>query len=164
MEEFKSLVTEVLTKHASAILLDPEWGLPGEQAPRAGIGPAARLREDRLRREHAGTAARSARRLVRAPLEGSRRRLPEDPAVLHAVRLRSRSTTHKQAWVERIGDECRANDIPFFLEFVGYRRGHGREGPRVREEEAGDRHRRDAGVHQGSLRRRRDEGRSARST
>jgi hypothetical protein len=28
MEEFKSLVTEVLTKHASAILLDPEWGLP----------------------------------------------------------------------------------------------------------------------------------------
>ena len=28
MEEFKSLVTEVLTQHASAILLDPEWGLP----------------------------------------------------------------------------------------------------------------------------------------
>src|SRR5947208_6315338 len=28
MEEFKSLVTEVLTPHASAILLDPEWGLP----------------------------------------------------------------------------------------------------------------------------------------
>src|SRR2546422_2366854 len=27
MEEFKSLVTEVLTPHASAILLDPEWGL-----------------------------------------------------------------------------------------------------------------------------------------
>jgi tagatose 1,6-diphosphate aldolase len=26
----------------------------------------------------------------------------------------------KHAWVERIGDECRANDIPFFLEFVGY--------------------------------------------
>src|SRR5579871_5376424 len=25
MEEFKSLVTEVLTPHASAILLDPEW-------------------------------------------------------------------------------------------------------------------------------------------
>ena len=26
MEEFKSLVSEVLTPHASAILLDPEWG------------------------------------------------------------------------------------------------------------------------------------------
>ena len=48
----------------------------------------------------------------------------------------------KHAWVERIGDECRANDIPFFLEFVGYEEGARREGPRVREEEAGDRHRR----------------------
>src|SRR5207237_432746 len=28
MEEFKSIVAEVLTLHASAILLDPEWGLP----------------------------------------------------------------------------------------------------------------------------------------
>src|ERR1700739_2395576 len=28
MEEFKSIVTEVLTPHASAILLDPEFGLP----------------------------------------------------------------------------------------------------------------------------------------
>jgi len=26
----------------------------------------------------------------------------------------------KHAWVERLGDECRANDIPFFLEFVVY--------------------------------------------
>ena len=31
MEEFKSLVTEVLTRHASAILLDPEWGLPASK-------------------------------------------------------------------------------------------------------------------------------------
>src|SRR5439155_472871 len=29
----------------------------------------------------------------------------------------------KHAWVERIGDECRANDIPFFLEFVTYEEG-----------------------------------------
>jgi tagatose 1,6-diphosphate aldolase len=29
----------------------------------------------------------------------------------------------KHAWVERIGDECRANDIPFFLEFIGYDEG-----------------------------------------
>src|ERR1041384_6214219 len=31
MEEFKSLVTEVLTPHASAILLDPEWGVPASK-------------------------------------------------------------------------------------------------------------------------------------
>ena len=28
LEQFKINVTEVLTQHASAILLDPEWGLP----------------------------------------------------------------------------------------------------------------------------------------
>src|SRR4029450_9996629 len=39
MEEFKSLVTEVLTPHASAILLDPEWGLPAskKRAKNAGL-------------------------------------------------------------------------------------------------------------------------------
>ena len=30
---------------------------------------------------------------------------------------------HKHAWVERIGDECIANDIPFFLELIGYEEG-----------------------------------------
>jgi len=34
----------------------------------------------------------------------------------------------KHAWVERIGDECRANDIPFFLEFVGYEEGADEKG------------------------------------
>ena len=42
----------------------------------------------------------------------------------------------KHAWVERIGDECRANDIPFFLEFVGYEEGLDEKGLGVREEEA----------------------------
>src|SRR5208283_626334 len=39
MEEFKSLVAEVLTPHASAILLDPEWGLPASKrrAKNAGL-------------------------------------------------------------------------------------------------------------------------------
>jgi len=31
LEEFKSIVTEVLTPHASAILLDPEFGLPASK-------------------------------------------------------------------------------------------------------------------------------------
>ena len=39
LEDFKSLVTEVLTPHASAILLDPEWGLPASKrrAKNAGL-------------------------------------------------------------------------------------------------------------------------------
>src|SRR5215467_815951 len=31
LEEFKILVTETLTQHASAILLDPEWGIPASK-------------------------------------------------------------------------------------------------------------------------------------
>jgi tagatose 1,6-diphosphate aldolase len=34
----------------------------------------------------------------------------------------------KHAWVERIGDECRGNDIAFFLEFVGYEEGADEKG------------------------------------
>src|SRR5919205_1120861 len=39
MEDFKIAVTEVLTAHASAILLDPEWGLPASKrrAKNAGL-------------------------------------------------------------------------------------------------------------------------------
>src|SRR5579859_7433087 len=32
LEEFKIVVSQVLTQHASAILLDPEWGLPAAKA------------------------------------------------------------------------------------------------------------------------------------
>ena len=73
-------------------------------------------------------ACRPARRLVRAPPERSRRRLRQDPALLHARSIPRTSTTSKHAWVERIGDECRANDIPFFLEFVGYEEGADEKG------------------------------------
>src|SRR5256886_15199740 len=38
MEEFKILVTEVLTQHASAILLDPEWGIPASKRRAKGSG------------------------------------------------------------------------------------------------------------------------------
>ena len=39
MQEFKTLVTEVLTPHASAILLDPEFGIPASKrrAKNAGL-------------------------------------------------------------------------------------------------------------------------------
>jgi tagatose 1,6-diphosphate aldolase len=43
MEEFKILVSEVLTPHASAILLDPEWGLPASKRRAKNAGPAAGL-------------------------------------------------------------------------------------------------------------------------
>src|SRR6202453_4063167 len=38
LEEFKTIVTKVLTPHASAILLDPEWGLPAAKARSKNAG------------------------------------------------------------------------------------------------------------------------------
>src|ERR1043165_7141680 len=38
LTEFKTLVTKVLTRHASAILMDPEYGLPALKAGASGSG------------------------------------------------------------------------------------------------------------------------------
>ncbi len=127
LEDFKSLVTEVLTPHASAILLDPEWGIPASKrrAKNAGLLMAY---------EKTGYDANTPGRLPDLLDEWSVRRLkaagadsikillyytPDDPKPINEL---------KHAWVERIGDECRANDIPFFLELIGYQEGADEKG------------------------------------
>jgi len=122
MEEFKIHVTEVLTRHASAILLDPEWGLP---ASRRRSNEAGLL----LAYEKTGYDANTPGRLPDLLDVWSVRRLKEAGADCIKILLYytpfdpKHINDHKHAWVERIGDECRANDIPFFLEFVGYEEG-----------------------------------------
>jgi tagatose 1,6-diphosphate aldolase len=127
MEEFKSLVTEVLTQHASAILLDPEWGLPASKrrANNAGL---------LLAYEKTGYDKTSPGRLPDLLDLWSARRLKEAGAdcvkiLLYYTPFAAKKTNDlKHAWVERIGDECRANDIPFFLELVGYEDGADEKG------------------------------------
>jgi tagatose 1,6-diphosphate aldolase len=127
MEEFKIHVTEVLTRHASAILLDPEWGLPASKrrAKDAGLLMAY---------EKTGYDANTPGRLPDLLDVWSVRRLKEAGADCIKILLYytpfdpKHINDHKHAWVERIGDECRANDIPFFLEFVGYEEGADEKG------------------------------------
>ena len=127
LEEFKTLVTEVLTRHASAILLDPEFGLPASKrrAPDAGL---------LLAYEKTGYDKTGPGRLPDLLDEWSVRRLKEAGADCVKILLyyTPEDSKHvndvKHAWVERIGDECRANDIPFFLEFVGYEEGADEKG------------------------------------
>ena len=122
IEEFKTLVAEVLTPHASAILLDPEWG----------IGASKR------RAKNAGLLLAYEKTGYDATVEGrqgdlldlwSVRRLKEVGAdcvkilLYYAPSDPPKINEQKHAWVERIGDECRANDIPFFLELIGYEKG-----------------------------------------
>jgi len=127
MEEFKILVTEVLTPHASAILLDPEWGLPASKrrAKNAGLLLAyEKTGYDKTGPGRLGDLLNhwSARRLKEAGADCVKILLyytPFDPKDIN---------DQKHAWVERIGDECRANDIPYFLEFVGYEEGADEKG------------------------------------
>jgi tagatose 1,6-diphosphate aldolase len=122
MEEFKSIVTEVLTPHASAILLDPEFGLPA--AKRRSKNAGLLLAYEKTGYDKTGPGRLpdlldnwSARRLKEAGADCVKVLLYYTPADGDAINDR------KHAWVERIGDECRANDIPFFLEFVAYEEG-----------------------------------------
>ncbi len=116
--EFKTLVTEVLTRHASAILLDPEFGLEASKHR----GKAGLL----LAYEKTGYDASMKGRLPDLLDMWSVRRLVEAGADCIKVLLyyspleQSGINDLKHAWIERIGDECLAHDIPFFLEFVGY--------------------------------------------
>jgi tagatose 1,6-diphosphate aldolase len=118
LEEFKTLVTEVLTKHASAILLDPEYGLPASKH-RNGKGLL-------LAYEKTGYDATTPGRLPDLLDVWSVRRLKEAGAdcikiLLYYTPFEKTSVNDlKHAWIERIGDECLTHDIPFFLEFVGY--------------------------------------------
>ncbi len=122
MEEFKSIVTEVLTPHASAILLDPEYGLPA--AKRRSKNAGLLLAYEKTGYDKTGPGRLpdlldnwSARRLKEAGADCVKVLLYYTPADGKAI------NDKKHAWVERIGDECRANDIPFFLEFVAYEEG-----------------------------------------
>ena len=127
MEEFKIHVTEVLTRHASAILLDPEWGLPASKRRSRDAGLL-------MAYEKTGYDANTPGRLPDLLDVWSVRRLKEAGADCIKILLYytpfdpKHINDHKHAWVERIGDECRANDIPFFLEFVGYEEGADEKG------------------------------------
>jgi len=122
MEEFKSLVAEVLTPHASAILLDPEWGLPASKRRAKNAGLLLAYEKTGYDKTGPGRLPDlldlwSARRLKEAGADCVKILLyytPFDPKKINDL---------KHAWVERIGDECRAGDIPFFLELVGYEDG-----------------------------------------
>jgi tagatose 1,6-diphosphate aldolase len=122
LEEFKIIVTEVLTRKASAILLDPEFGIPASKRRAKDSGLL-------LAYEKTGYDAATPGRLPDLLDHWSVRRLEETGAdcikiLLYYTPLDTKTINEtKHAWVERIGDECRANDIPFFLELIGYEDG-----------------------------------------
>jgi tagatose 1,6-diphosphate aldolase len=119
MEEFKVAVSKVLTPHASAILLDPQYGLPAAKARASNAGLL-------LAYEESGYDNTQPGRLPDLLPHESAKRIKANGA--DAVKILIYYTPFddpgvndiKHAFIERVGAECEANDIPFFLEFVGY--------------------------------------------
>jgi tagatose 1,6-diphosphate aldolase len=122
LSAFKTAVTRVLTKHASAILMDPEYGLPSLESKAPGTGVL-------LAYEKTGYDATVKGRLPDLLSDWSVRRLLEAGA--DAIKLllyynpwdEKEVNIIKHAFLERIGSECAANDAPFFLEPIFYQDG-----------------------------------------
>ena len=127
LEEFKTAVTETLTPFASAILLDPEYGLPASMARSKKAGLLLAYENSGYDNTRPGRLPDlldiwSVRRLVKAGADCIKILLyytPFDPPAINEI---------KHAWVERIGGECAASDVPFFLECVGYEEGGDEKG------------------------------------
>lgn len=116
--DFKKLVSNAMTRYASSILLDVEYGLPAM--------PYTNGKGVMLAYEKSGYDS-TAPEFIPSVTEGwSVLRIKEAGAA--AVKILIYYTPfekpwvnqQKQAWVERVGAECRALDIPMFLEFLGY--------------------------------------------
>jgi tagatose 1,6-diphosphate aldolase len=119
MENYKQAVSRILTPYASAILLDPELGLPAahERAKTAGLLLA--YEQTGYDKSVFGRLPRlldgwSVQRLVAEGANGIKTLLYYSPFSPPQV------NEQKHAWVEGIGAECTAEDVPCFLELVAY--------------------------------------------
>jgi tagatose 1,6-diphosphate aldolase len=119
MHEFKSTVTKVLSPYASAVLLDPEYGLEALSARAPGTGVL-------LAYEKSGYDFSVKGRMPDLLPGWSVRRLVEAGAraikilMYYNVYDDAQINQVKQAYIERIGSESVALDVPFFLEPLVY--------------------------------------------
>ncbi len=119
LEEFKTVVTEVLTPHASAILLDPQYGLAASRARAENAGLLLAYEQSGYDNSQPGrlpdlAPGWSVRRLQEAGATGVKLLVyynPFDDEKINRI---------KHAFVERVGAECEAVGLPLFLEPVTY--------------------------------------------
>lgn len=119
IEDFKCLVSSELTKYASSILLDPEYGLPASKVRDKEAGLL-------LAYEKTGYDATKKGRLPDILDDWSVKRLKEQGAdaikflLYYDVDDDKAINEAKHIFVERLGSECLGEDIPFYLELVSY--------------------------------------------
>lgn len=119
LEQYKEAVSRVLTPYASAILLDPEIGLGAAKQRAKNAGLLLAYEQSGYDKAIPGRLPRllegwSVKKLVAAGADGIKTLLYYSPFSAPGV------NRGKQEWVEHVGAECAAEDVPYFLELVGY--------------------------------------------
>lgn len=119
IEDFKVAISSELTPYASGILLDPEFGIPAAKARDKDAGLL-------MAYEKTGYDATEPGRFPDILEDWSVSRLKELGAdaikflLYYDVDESSEINEKKHAFIERLGDECKAEDMPLFLELVSY--------------------------------------------
>jgi len=120
--QFKEAVSRILTPHASAILLDPEYGLPAAKLRAESSGLLLAYERTGYDKNVPGRLPQlleswSVKRLVEAGADGIKVLVYYSPSSAGEI------NDKKHDWVQRVGAECAAADVPFFLELVSYQEG-----------------------------------------
>ena len=119
MSEFKVAVTRVLTPYASAILLDPEFGLEAIKVKAKNAGVLLAYEQTGYDQTQPGRIPTliphwTVKKAIQAGADCLKLLLyysPFEPESIKEI---------KHAFVARVGAECELYEVPFFLEFVGY--------------------------------------------
>ncbi|OTN89045.1 tagatose 1,6-diphosphate aldolase [Enterococcus sp. 7E2_DIV0204] len=117
--EFKQVASQELTPYASAILLDPEYGLPATKVRDENCGLLLAYEKTGYDTTIPGRMpdlleSWSVSRLKEAGADAIKFLLyydPDEPAAINKL---------KHVFVERLGSECLGEDIPLFVEIVTY--------------------------------------------
>jgi tagatose 1,6-diphosphate aldolase len=119
MSEFKVAVSRILTPHASAILLDPEFGLEAVKAKASHAGVLLAYEQTGYDQTQEGRIPTLIPNwTVKKCIESGGNCLK---VLLYYSPFESEPVKDiKHAFVARIGAECAHYEVPFFLEFVGY--------------------------------------------
>ncbi|MGO1470756.1 MAG: tagatose-bisphosphate aldolase [Tissierella sp.] len=119
IEEFKKMISKNLTPFSSSILLDPEYGLPATEVRDKNAGLI-------LAYEETGYDASSEERYPDLLDNWSALRIKEAGAdavkilLYYDIDASKEINNIKHASVERVGSECDAENIPYFLEILTY--------------------------------------------
>ena len=119
LSEFKVAVSRILTPHATAILLDPEFGLEAIKVKSKNAGVLLAYEQTGYDQTQPGRIPSlipywTVKKAIEAGADCLKLLLYYSPFEAETVK------EIKHAFVARIGAECEHHEIPYFLEFVGY--------------------------------------------